>query len=294
MKEKIQILKKFFKKFLIPNKSSSVFRWTATIVFSLLLFFIVVTVALVAVLRDREVQIPQRFANKILSEANILSSPYLIEASGFYLSLDTGFVPEIKISDVDLLFPDKKPVLFFNSLKTKFSLVDFILGKFRITSVTLDSANFSIIRRKNGSFNLNFGTENGSEDDYFDIKSILEKSDEFFILDELEKFQNLNLFQLTAQFEDELTNKRYTIDGARFRLNREDQSLILGFDFALLSGGKGASTVEGNFKRTIGQLDGEFGLLFFEVSAQDIANLSPEFGWLNVLEAPISGLLEDH
>ena len=56
-----------------------------------------------------------------------------------------------------------------------------------------------------------------------------------------------------------------------------------------LSGGQGASTVEGNFKRTIGQLDGEFGLLFNDVSAQDVANLSPEFGWLNVLEAPISG-----
>ena len=289
MKETIQILKKFFKKFLISKTNSSIFRWTATIIFSLLLFFTVVTIALVAVLRDREVQIPQRFASKILSEANILSSPYLIEASGFYLSLDTGFVPEIKISDVDLLFPDKKPVLFFNSLKTKFSLLDFILGKFRVTSVTLDSANFSIIRKNNGSFNLEFGTEDGSEANYFDIERILGKLDEIFILDELEKFKDLNLFELTAQFEDQRTNKRYTIDGARFRLNREDQALVMGFDLAFLSGGEGASTIEGNFKRTLGQLDGEFGLLFNDVSTQDIANLSPEFGLLSVLEAPISG-----
>ena len=173
-------MKKFFKKFLITKTNSSIFRWIAAIIFSSLLFFTVVTIALVAVLRDREVQIPQRFASKILSEANILSSPYLIEASGFYLSLDTGFVPEIKISDVDLLFPDKKPVLFFNSLKTKFSLPDFIFGKFRVTSVTLDSANFSIIRTNNGSFNLEFGTENGSEANYFDIERILGKLDEIF------------------------------------------------------------------------------------------------------------------
>ena len=291
MKETIQILKKFFKKFLISKTNSSIFRWTATIIFSLLLFFTVVTIALVAVLRDREVQIPQRFASKILSEANILSSPYLIEASGFYLSLDTGFVPEIKISDVDLLFPDKKPILFFNSLKTKFSLLDFVLGKFRVTSVTLDSANFSVIRKSNGSFNLEIDNKNRSEANYFDIERILGKLDEFFILDELEKFQDLNLFELTAQFEDQLTNKRYTIDGARFRLNREDQALVMGFDLAFLSGGEGASTVEGNFKRTMGQLDGEFGLLFNDVYAQDISNLSPEFGWLSVLEAPISGAL---
>ena len=105
----------------------------------------------------------------------------------------------------------------------------------------------------------------------------------------MERFQDLNLFGLTAQLEDQRTDKRYTIDGARLRFSREDQALVMSFDLALLSGGQGASTVEGNFKRTIGQLDGEFGLLFNDVSAQDIANLSPEFGWLNVLEAPISG-----
>ena len=82
MKEKIQILKNFFKIFLLPNTSSAIFRWIATIVFSLILFFAVVIIALIAVLRDREVQIPQRFASKILYEINSLSSPYLVEAGG--------------------------------------------------------------------------------------------------------------------------------------------------------------------------------------------------------------------
>ncbi len=95
-------MRNFFKKFLISNTDSSILRWAVTLVLSLLLLLSVVTIAFVAVLRDREVQIPQRFADKIISEFNSISSTYLIEASSVHLSLDEGFSPEIKISNVDL------------------------------------------------------------------------------------------------------------------------------------------------------------------------------------------------
>ena len=131
----------FFKKFLISKTNSSIFRWVTTLFFSLVLFLSVVTIAFVAVLRDREVQIPQRFASKILNEINSISSTYIIEASSVYLSLDEGFLPEIKISNVDLFYSNREPILSFNSLITKFSLVDLASGKFRVSSVTLDSAN---------------------------------------------------------------------------------------------------------------------------------------------------------
>ena len=78
----MQILKNFFKIFLLSNTSSAIFRWITKIVVSLMLFFAVVTIALIAVLRDREVQIPERFASKVFSEVNSLSSPYLVEAGG--------------------------------------------------------------------------------------------------------------------------------------------------------------------------------------------------------------------
>jgi len=129
-------LKNFFKKFLISNTDSSILRWAAILVLSLLLLLSVVTIAFVAVLRDREVEIPQSFASKILSEVNSISSTYLIEASSVHLSLYEGFSPEIKISNVDLSIPDKEPILSFNSLTTKFSLVDLISGKFGVSSVT--------------------------------------------------------------------------------------------------------------------------------------------------------------
>ena len=280
-----------FKEFLTSKTNSSILRWVATLVFSLILFFSVVTIAFLAVLRDREVQIPQRFATRILSEINSISSTYILEASSVHLSLDDGFLPEIKISNVDLLFPDKEPILSFNSIITKFSLVDLVSGKFRVSSVTLDSANLSIVRKNNGSFNLEFGTENISGADGFNAVGVLKELDEFFISDEMERFQDLNLFGLTAQFEDQRTGKIYTVDGARFRLSRENQDLVMGFDLALLSGGEGVATIEANFKSTIGQMDGDFGFLLNDFSAQDIASLSPEFGWLSVLEAPISGAL---
>ena len=279
------------KKFFIPKTSSSIFRWVVTFIFSVVLFFAVVTVAVVAVLRDREVQIPQRFASKIISQINSLSSAYFIQANRIYLSLDDSFEPEITISNVDFLYSEKEPFLSFNSLKTKFSLVDLVFGKFRVTSVSLDSANLSIIRKNNGSLDFDFGAENISETEFFDILSFLKKLDEFFVIDEMERFQHLNLFGLTAQVEDQLTGKIFTLDGARFRLKREEQALVMGFDLALLSGGEGVATIEANYKSTIGQINGEFGILLNDFSAQDIANLSPEFRWLSVLEAPISGAL---
>ena len=117
-----------------------------------------------------------------------------------------------------------------------------------MSSVTLDSANLSIVRKHDGFFNLEFGAENIAGADYFDASSLLERLDEFFNSAEMERFQDLNLFGLTAQLEDQRTDKRYTIDGARLRFSREDQALVMSFDLALLSGGQGASTVEGILK----------------------------------------------
>ena len=128
----IQVLRTFFRKFLVSKTNSSIFRWVTTLVFSLVLFLSVITIAFIAVLRDREVQIPQRFASKILSEINSISSTYIIEASSVNLSLDEGFLPEIKISNVDLFYSNREPILSFNSLITKFSLVDLVSGKFRV------------------------------------------------------------------------------------------------------------------------------------------------------------------
>lgn len=279
----------FLKNFFIFKKTSPVFRRVTTLILSLLLFLSFVIIASVAVLRDREVQLPQTFASKILYEINSVPSRYSIEASSVYLSLDDGFLPEIKIRNVDLLVPDKKPILSFNSLTAKFSFVDLIFGNFRVSSITLDGANLSIIRKNDGSFDLQSGTENIFEDDYIDAASFFKKLDKFFNSNEMEGFEDFNLFGLTVHIEDQSKDKPYTIDGARLRLSREDQAMVMSFDLALLTGGQVASTVEGNFKRTVGQLDGEFGFLFNDFSAQDIATLSPEFGLLSVLEAPISG-----
>ena len=67
----------------------------------------------------------------------------------------------------------------------------------------------------------------------------------------MEKFQDLNLFGLTAQFEDELNNKNYTIDGARFRASRVDQVLAMSFDLALLTGNTDVATVEAKFLKAL-------------------------------------------
>ena len=147
-------MRKFFKNLLFSDASSSVTRWVVTLSISLLLFLAVVTVALIAVLRDREVLIPQRFASKIISEANLLSFPYFVEVDDLYLSLDDNFIPELVVRNIDLLSPTKEPMLSFNSLAAKFSLFDLISSKFRVSSITLDGSNFSIKRLENGSLNL--------------------------------------------------------------------------------------------------------------------------------------------
>ena len=284
-------MRKFFKNLLFSDASSSVTRWVVTLLISLLLFLAVVTIALIAVLRDREVLIPQRFANKIISEANSLSFPYFVEVDDVYLSLDDNFIPKLVVRDIDLLSPTKNPILSFNSLAAKFSLADLISSKFRVSSVTLDGANLSIKRLENGSLNYKFGSSDLSRTDNFDTLAFLKRLDYFLSTKEMEKFQDLNLFGLTAQFEDELNNKNYTIDGARFRASRVDQVLAMSFDLALLTGNTDVATVEANFKSPIGQLNGEFGLILKDIPSQDIALQSREFGWLSVLDAPISGAL---
>ena len=173
-------MRKFFKSLLFSDASSSVTRWILTLFISLLLFLAVVTIALIAVLRDREVLIPQRFANKIISEANLLSFPYFVEVDNVYLSLDDNFIPKLVVRDIDLLSPSKNPILSFNSLVAKFSLADLVSSKFRVSSVTLDGANLSIKRLENGSLNYKFGPSDLTRTDNFDTLAFLKRLDYFF------------------------------------------------------------------------------------------------------------------
>ena len=101
--------------------------------------------------------------------------------------------------------------------------------------------------------------------------------------------RRVELRALTLRYDDERVGRGWTVDGGRLILQRDGRDLALSADLAVLSGGAGVATLAVNYNSRIGETAADFGVSFDGVAARDIAAQGPEFAWLDVLRAPISG-----
>ncbi len=106
---------------------------------------------------------------------------------------------------------------------------------------------------------------------------------------ELEVLNTLEIVWVTIEWDEAETNKAYVVDGARATLDRTGDALKVFSDFALITGGANAATVEMTYATTLGQAAGDYGVTIDQLPAQDVAGQAPFLSWLAALDAPISG-----
>ncbi len=204
--------------------------------------------------------------------------------------LDEGWRPRMRLRDVALNAPNGGEIVRFNELEAVFAAQPLLDRQIRPREISLSGIVAQLKRAGDGSVSLKAGVGSlATERQAATLPELIGQVDEILTNPALSALRTVDIRALTLRFEDAASDRAWTVDGGRLRLDRDGDDLTLGADLAVLSGGAGVATLSANYTSQIGRTAAEFGVSFDDVAAGDIAAQGPAFAWLGVLQAPISG-----
>lgn len=206
------------------------------------------------------------------------------------LLVPRGGRPRILLRDAEISSEDGRPVLSLADLEARVAFKPLLRGKMLLSKLRLSGATVNVRRRKDGSFDLSFGTLPKTRE-AASIAELIGELDSLLQTPELAVLSEVEVDALTLQYEDARADRAWTVDGARFDLTRQDDDLRIRGDLALLSGYDYATTLELNYESRIGETEAQFGMSFDDMAARDIAAQVGALAWLEALRAPIGGAL---
>ncbi|WP_315901583.1 DUF3971 domain-containing protein [Salipiger bermudensis] len=197
----------------------------------------------------------------------------------------------VVLSDVDLQTSEGVPVATLADLRAGLDPLPLLRGELQLGRVSLAGASMSLRRDETGKVGLALGDAFASGTQAPDIPTLIAQVDAALSDPRFESLRRIEAEALTIRYEDARAGRGWTADGGRLSLSREDGTLRLAGDVALLGTGDVAATLAISAESVIGAQSARFGMNLSALPAQDIATQSAALAWLGGLRAPISGAL---
>ena len=259
------------------------------LIITLIATSVVLMIAAVVMLKQRDVDLPDQLRTRLLADVNAMTAPLHITTDRVALTLSEEYQPVLTLQSVKVVDQNATQIVAVDYAVTEASLAALFLGELKLQRLSVEGVQVPISRSETGQVGLVLQPDVGSDaatEGAFDVAKTLET---VLTLPELDQFKTLELFGITIEYDDALTNKTYVVDGARATLDRTGDALKVFSDFALITGGANVATVEMTYATTLGQAAGDYGISIDQLPAQDVAGQVPFLSWLTALDAPISG-----
>jgi len=259
------------------------------LIITLIATSVVLMIAAVVMLKQREIDLPEQLRTRLLAEVNAMTTPVQITTDRVSFTLSDDYQPVLTLQSVKVADQDATQIVAVDYAVTEASLAALFLGELKLQRLSVEGVQVPISRSETGQVGLVLQADVESDTrtaGAFDVAKTLEM---VLTLPELGEFKTLEIFGITIEYDDALTNKTYVVDGARATLNRTGDALKVFSDFALITGGANVATVEMTYATTLGQAAGDYGISIDQLPAQDVAGQVPFLSWLSALDAPISG-----
>lgn len=205
------------------------------------------------------------------------------------LVVNRGWRPRVSLKNVVVTGPDGQVVAQLADAQASLAMRPLLRGQVQPKSISLSGAYATLRRDASGNLSLSLGANAAPVGQAANLARIVEDWDQLFLSPGLSALVSVETDALTLQYEDALKNRTWTLDDGRVRLVRTDNQLRVSAGFALLSGADFASSVEANYTSQLGTPEADFGIVWSDISAPDIAAQNVALEWLDVLRAPISG-----
>jgi len=244
------------------------------------------------VVMGRPVSAPDWLRAEIESRAAQALETASLRFDALDVVLDEGTRPQVRMTNVQLVTETGAEIVAFAELRAGLSLQDVLRGQLRMSDVSISGIFAKLRRQEDGSVGLSGGLDLAAPTQQAaTLAQLIEGIDGLLTRPAFAALREVDIRSLTLRIEDMRADRAWTLDGGRMRLTRSGDDLRITSDLALLSGGQGVATLEGNYESRIGDAAATFGVTIGDVDAGDIATLAPPFAWLDVLRAPISGAM---
>ena len=242
---------------------------------------------LVAIMQDRTLPVPEPLRVKLSQILNGNPSLPIVRFGRAEVGLSELFHPQLVLHSVQFSDAQTGAGVQFGALELVIHGPALLFGQIAPRSLTLSDAIVDLQRRPDGSFD--FGAVIAANSSAVtSLDEILGATEEFFDRDDFSRLAQARLDQLTVNYTDWVTNRAWTLDGGRLSVRRENSSISLRGDLAVLAGGGELATL-GLFYNAIGPGAGTLGAEFDNLPAQDLAVQSKALTWLNFVDGNLSG-----
>ncbi|MDQ2089041.1 AsmA family protein [Marimonas arenosa] len=251
---------------------------------------VVVAVAGFAVI-GRPLSAPEWLRDRIEAQVNRQLEAVRIGLGQVTLVVEEGWHPRVQLHDIKIDDADGRPLLTLADAEGTLALRPLLRGQLQPARIWLTGAQLVLRRDVTGEVELSFGDTGLTQREAASFVQLIEEADRALVTPALSALRQVSADGLTLRYEDARAQRAWTVDGGRIDMIRTGDDLALRGDFALLSGGSSAATVEMSYQSRIGSPAAGFGISFADVASEDIAAQSAALLWLDVLRAPISGAL---
>ncbi|MFS4579906.1 DUF3971 domain-containing protein [Phaeobacter sp. C3_T13_0] len=214
-----------------------------------------------------------------------------IEFGAIHLVVNRGWRPRVSLRDVTLRDQNGARVARLADAQASLAMRPLLAGQIRPKAIALSGLYGTLRRDDSGGLALSLAEGEAPLRQAANLPALIEQWDRQLELPVLSALTEVETEALTLRYEDARLGRVWTLDGGSIRMNRAGQNIELAAGFSLLSGRDYVGTIEANYSSAIGNKAAEFGVLVNSVASEDIAAQSAALGWLDVLDAPISGSL---
>lgn len=213
-----------------------------------------------------------------------------LEFGELHMVVNRGWRPRVGMRDVTLRDTDGTPVVQLADAEVSMAMRPLLRGSVQPKRISL-SGLYANLRRESDGIALSFSQDGSPLRQAENLPQLIEQWDSQLERPVLSALTEIQTEALTLRYEDARLGRVWTMDGGHLQLGRQGREVTISAGFSVLSGRQDVGTVEANYRSDIGDASAEFGILVSDIASEDIAVQAPALGWLQVLQASISGSL---
>jgi hypothetical protein len=209
-----------------------------------------------------------------------------IDLGAIEMLVDEDWVPRLAMTDIRLTAPGGATLLSLPEARVVFSGVAFAKGALRPSSLRLTGAQIALRRDAFGNLNVDLGAGQGATMDNF--AALLDGFEDAFATPVLSELQIIEVAALSLNLRDDRTGQAWQIRDGRLMIENRADALAGNLSVAL----QGAATVgraEIAFVTNKATSAARITATVRQLGASDLAAQAAPLGFLQVLDAPLSG-----
>jgi len=263
-------------------------RWWLWVGLTLVLLPVLLAAGLVARIWSAPLVVPERVVAEVETRLDRAMLSNAVTLGGITLDMPVGpGRPRIEFQDMRLRDPDGRLRAGFSRVSLDVEGTALLRGEIRLVNVELSGAGLRLSRDAEGRFDLALTSEDTASE--VSLQETLARVDAMFTSTIFTALESVTGSGLELALADGMTGQVMRVRQAQMQLDRKGPALTLIVGGAL-EGTRDASldiAITRNSELALTNI----GMNFENLSARDVATVTPALAWLDLMRAPISGFL---